>query len=78
MSILGVAAIAWLLSREPWSDLFEDHAVVVSHLDATHICGGSNTTSMDATSPWWRPIVSEAKDFVRFGNAVVRQIALIC
>jgi hypothetical protein len=22
--------------REPWSDLFEDHAVVVSHHDATH------------------------------------------
>jgi hypothetical protein len=35
--------------REPWLDLFEDHAVVVSHHDATHISGNNEHPSNDAT-----------------------------
>jgi len=48
-SILGLAAIAFSSSRALSQELNEDHAVAVSHHDATLTSGTSNTTPADAT-----------------------------
>jgi len=78
MSILGTAAIVWLLVLRSLVGSLEDHAVAVSHHDATHINGpiahhvpGRNWDYLRTGERFVRRLVAERRiSYVKLGKYV--------